>query len=101
MPTVIERYTKADGFYPTPTTKFYALMVIDEHEQRKATNTKWRLTKENEDWLGGVKDRGKVGEAMEFEEHLRLGAREKLGERRKCGWGGGLERGCMRRTSDE
>jgi hypothetical protein len=70
IPTFIQRYTTANGFHPTPTSKVYALMVADEHEQRKVQDTKARTTKGNEDWLSNVTDKVNVDEAKDREEDL-------------------------------
>jgi hypothetical protein len=62
MPTFIARYTQAGGFAPTPGKKLYALLLADEHARRDKTS---REVRGDEEWLEGVRDRVKAGEAWE------------------------------------
>ena len=49
MPTFVDRYERAGGFYATSGKKLYALMVKEEHESKRSGDKK-QMT----EWLGGL-----------------------------------------------
>jgi hypothetical protein len=67
MPIFISRYAKAGGFDTSSASKIYALMIADEDERQKHQDTKTRRTRGNEDWLGKVKGKVRVKDAVEVE----------------------------------
>jgi hypothetical protein len=58
---------QAGGFAPTPGKKAYALLLADEHARRNKTSRKVRG---NEEWLEGVREAVKVGDAWEGDDGL-------------------------------
>jgi hypothetical protein len=64
--TFIARYNSAGGFLPTSRKKVSVLLLADEHA-RKDTSATPKVKDEGE-WLGGVKENVKVGEAWEGED---------------------------------
>ncbi|KAF1843795.1 uncharacterized protein K460DRAFT_397017 [Cucurbitaria berberidis CBS 394.84] len=59
MPSFIQRYHLAGGFYPTKSKKLYALMVAEEHARKQKSGRR----KKAQDWLGNLGDVG-LGEAI-------------------------------------